>query len=110
MVGRSRAMGNDFGPFCADFLGGYLANIRGLTGDDLDAALHDPCAVLAITDPQLFTFVARHVVVETTGDHTRGMTVVDQRSWMRGGNVQWAQTIDAVAATEIILESIAAAP
>src|SRR6202023_791305 len=63
MVARARALGNNSGRFCADFLDGYLANIRALTGDGRDAALHDPCAVLAITDPQLFTLGARRVVV-----------------------------------------------
>jgi len=110
MVARLQALGNEFAHFCADLLGGYLTNIRALTGNARDAALHDPCAVLAITDPHLLDFAARHVVVETAGEHTRGMTVVDQRSWVRGGNVQWAQTIDAPAATEVILDAIAAAP
>ena len=110
MVARSRAFGNGFGRFTADFLGGYLANIRGLHGDARDAALHDPCAVLAVTDPQLLAVAKRRVAVETVGEHTRGMTVVDRRSWVRGGNVEWALTIDAPAATEIILDSIAAAP
>jgi len=110
MVSRSRAIGNGFGSFAADFLGGYLANIRALRGDGLDAALHDPCAVLAVTDPGLFDIVARRVAIETTGEHTRGMTVVDRRPWVRDGFVDWAQRIDAAAATEIVLESFAAAP
>ena len=110
MVSRSRAYGNGFGAFAADFLTGYLTNVRALSGDTRDAALHDPCAVLAVTDPQLFDIAPRHVVVETGGTHTRGMTVVDQRVWMRGGNVQWALTIDAPAAAGIILDAIGAAP
>jgi inosine-uridine nucleoside N-ribohydrolase len=110
MVARSRAFGNGFGHFGADFLEGYLENIRTLHGDALDAALHDPCAVLAVTDPQVLRSTTRRVAVETAGEHTRGMTVVDRRSWVRGGNVEWAHTIDAAAATEIILDSIAAAP
>lgn len=31
------------------------------------AAVHDPCAVMALTHPQLFTSVQRHVQVETEG-------------------------------------------
>jgi inosine-uridine nucleoside N-ribohydrolase len=59
----------------------------------------------------LFDFVQRFVEVELTGSLTRGMTLIDQRSWMsESGPVQWAQTIDAVAATNLILDSIAAAP
>ena len=69
-------------------------------------------------EPQDIAFIAkadgttqRYVEVELTGGLTRGMTLMDQRSWMaEGGPVQWAQTIDAVAATNLILDSIAAAP
>ncbi len=43
------------------------------------AALHDPCAVLALTHPHLFEFAQLHVDVEVEGELTRGMTVVDQR-------------------------------
>jgi len=110
MVSRSRALGNVFGRFAADFLGGYLANIRALGGDGHDAALHDPCAVLAVTDPHLLDVTPRPVVIETAGEHTRGMTVVDQRPWVRGGNVQWAHTIDASAATDAVLAAFADAP
>ena len=110
MVARSRAFGTAFGRFAADFLGGYLANVRVIHGDASDAALHDPCAVLAVTDPDVLRCSTHPVAIETSGEHTRGMTVVDRRSWVRGGNVEWAHTIDAPAATELILESIAAAP
>ncbi|MGO9876943.1 MAG: nucleoside hydrolase [Acidimicrobiia bacterium] len=110
IVARSGALRNAFGQFAADFLGGYLANIRALGGDAHDAALHDPCAVLAVTDPHLVDVVPRQVVIETAGDHTRGMTVVDQRPWVPGGNVEWAHTIDASAATDVVLAAFAEAP
>ncbi len=48
------------------------------------APLHDPCAVLAVSHPHLFDFRARHVVIETDGTHTRGMTLVDERGWGMG--------------------------
>ncbi len=48
------------------------------------APLHDPCAVLAVSHPELFDLRPRHVVVETTGIHTRGMTLVDERGWGMG--------------------------
>jgi inosine-uridine nucleoside N-ribohydrolase len=44
------------------------------------AAMHDPLAVLAVTHPQLFTSVQRHVSIELTGTLTRGMTVIDRRT------------------------------
>ena len=55
-----------------------LAHTTGV-GVDGTAALHDPCAVLAITHPDLFGVRARHVAIELNGTHTRGMTVVDER-------------------------------
>jgi inosine-uridine nucleoside N-ribohydrolase len=41
--------------------------------------MHDPTAVLAVTHPELFGLRPRHVAIELTGTHTRGMTVVDER-------------------------------
>lgn len=43
------------------------------------AVVHDPLAVFALTHPELFTRVRRHVDVETSGELTRGMTVIDER-------------------------------
>jgi inosine-uridine nucleoside N-ribohydrolase len=110
MVDEVAALPNAFGPFCAGFLQAYLDRVRELTGATGEAALHDPCAVLAITDPDLFTTRRRQVQVECDGRHTRGMTLVDLRPWAKGGNVEWCETIDADAATRLIVESIAAAP
>lgn len=75
-----------------------------------EAALHDPCAVLAVTHPHLITTAPRHVVVETQGEHTRGMTVVDDRGSRRRGaaNVDVAYQIDAAAAMAIVLEALGA--
>lgn len=44
------------------------------------APLHDPCAVLAVTHPELFEGTDLHVDVETSGDLTAGMTVIDRRN------------------------------
>jgi inosine-uridine nucleoside N-ribohydrolase len=57
------------------FSGTYVARSDNLRG----APVHDPCAVLALTHPSLFQQVRAHVTVETQGQHTRGMTVIDQR-------------------------------
>ena len=38
------------------------------------------CAVMALTHPELFTRSFSHVAIETAGEHTRGMTVIDQRT------------------------------
>ena len=55
-----------------------IESLRTLTGTS-EVAMHDPCAVLAVTHSDLFEFVSREVSVELTGTLTRGMTVVDER-------------------------------
>jgi inosine-uridine nucleoside N-ribohydrolase len=57
------------------FSGTYVARHDNLRG----APVHDPCAVLALTHPTLFQSMRTHVEIETQGQHTRGMTVIDQR-------------------------------
>lgn len=57
------------------YLGVYLK--RGFPG----AALHDPCAVASLTNPELFSARQYHVTVETQGKHTAGMSIVDARRW-----------------------------
>jgi inosine-uridine nucleoside N-ribohydrolase len=109
LVERCAALPNAFGPFCASFLGEYLATVRRLTGSDVDAALHDPCAVLTVARPELFGFASRGVAVELRGTHTRGMTLIDRREWMTGP-VQVAETVDSQAALAAIVEAISAAP
>jgi inosine-uridine nucleoside N-ribohydrolase len=109
LVERCAALPNLFGRFCASFLGEYLATVRRLTGSGGDAALHDPCAVLAVTHPSLFTFADRSVVVELAGEHTRGMTLIDRREWMPGP-VRVAERVDAPGALALIVEALSAAP
>lgn len=66
----------------ADLLGFFSANYlsRHDPGSMHGAAVHDPLAVFAVTHPDLFGREARHVAIETRGEHTRGMTVIDQRT------------------------------
>jgi inosine-uridine nucleoside N-ribohydrolase len=74
-----------------------------------DGAMHDPCAVLAVSHPHLFGAVPRHVVVELAGTHTRGMTVVDRRTGSGGGapNAAVTEAVDAEAVVALLLEATA---
>jgi inosine-uridine nucleoside N-ribohydrolase len=74
LPGRLAAIFADLMDF---FAGTYLG--RHDTGSIQGPAVHDPLAVLAVTHPELFERAARHVVIETSGEHTRGMTVIDER-------------------------------
>lgn len=78
--------------------------------DDMGgAAVHDPCAVMALTHPHLFTSKQVHVAVETHGRVTRGMTVIDQRSLIErpAPTCTWLTSIDADAGFAVIDEAIA---
>ncbi len=60
------------------------------------APLHDPCVVAYLLRPELFAGRDCHVVIETTGEHTMGRTVVDWSG--RGGrpaNVRVVHEVDA---------------
>ena len=87
------------------FSGTYVQRHEGMRG----AAVHDPCAVMALTHPQLFTGRRRHVVVETQGEHTRGMTLIDERRLLerREANCEVLFGVDADAAFDVIVQAIA---
>jgi inosine-uridine nucleoside N-ribohydrolase len=89
--------------FTCGLLRHYRARILELAGVDL-AALHDPCAVLAVTHPELFTFTHHRVQVELDGTHTRGMTVIDQR--IERGPVEVAWAVDAPRALALIGDAV----
>jgi inosine-uridine nucleoside N-ribohydrolase len=92
----------------ADLFGFYSAGYRQRDPSIGGAAVHDPCAVLALTHPELFTSEARHVAVETAGRLTRGMTVVDRRTSLDrpAANCDVLATIDADAAWDVIVAAI----
>ncbi|MFA5774178.1 MAG: nucleoside hydrolase [Ilumatobacteraceae bacterium] len=86
------------------FTGVYVKRHDNMSG----GAVHDPCAVMALTHPTLFQHQPHHVVVETAGVLTRGMTVIDKRGLVErlppNCDVPW--DVDADAAFAIIVESI----
>ena len=105
-IAALRASGGVVPTFVAGLFDFYVAGYREQAG--LEAApLHDPCAVLAVTHPDLFEFGARRVDVETSGEHTRGMTVADQRPRTETApNCDVAFRIDAEAALELIVGAV----
>ncbi|TNF83228.1 MAG: hypothetical protein EP301_11435 [Gammaproteobacteria bacterium] len=91
-----------------EYLHGRMLQLTG----EAAAALHDPCAVLAVTHPELFEFASRPLAVALQDPLTRGMTVVDERYAGRKAphQVEVAYRIDAEQAFEILLEALAADP
>lgn len=86
------------------FADNYISRHEHLLG----APLHDPLAVLAVTHPALFERAAHHVVVETHGEHTAGMTVIDRRRMhdREPHNCDVLMRVDADAAWQVVLAAI----
>jgi inosine-uridine nucleoside N-ribohydrolase len=106
-----RATGTRTGAVLADLLTFYArayARYRGFDGP----AVHDACAVLALTHGDLFRGCDAHVVVETAGLHTRGMTVVDRRPLveLRAPTARVLDHVDADAAFGVITAAAASFP
>lgn len=104
-VSRLRGIGTRRAEFAAqlfDYLHDRMADLVGAR----EAALHDPCAVLAVTHPELIETEPRAVDIELDGTLTRGMTVVDQRNSRRrdSANARVAYRIDADRAMDLVLE------
>lgn len=73
---------------------------------DGNTAMHDPCAVLAITHTALFGLRPRRVDVELTGAHTRGMTVIDDRRFSTATpNALVGYDVDHTTALELIVDA-----
>jgi inosine-uridine nucleoside N-ribohydrolase len=105
-IARVESLGTGIGDFVGGLLRYYAQRIVELTGEDL-AALHDPCAVLAVTHPGLFDFANHRVRIELDGTHTRGMTVIDRR--VARGPVEVAWAVDAERALELIGQAVSSA-
>ncbi len=73
-----RAIGNKSGQAAAEFLEYYSVFYRENRVElEGGAALHDPCAIAWLINPQMFTSKPCYVEVETKGELTSGATVVD---------------------------------
>jgi inosine-uridine nucleoside N-ribohydrolase len=107
-----RQLGGDRADFVADLLEFMHTRMADLVGVR-ESALHDPCAVLAVTHPHLLSFEQRSVAVELLGTHTRGMTVVDERTIRRSaqqqqsGNVEVAYQLHVAQAMQLVMETVA---
>ncbi|QIZ78327.1 pyrimidine-specific ribonucleoside hydrolase RihA [Ferrimonas lipolytica] len=77
-IDRIRAINNPVAQVTAELLDFFMIYHRdpkwGFTG----APLHDPCTIAWLLAPELFETVDCWVGIETKGEHTQGMTVVDR--------------------------------
>ena len=75
-------------------------------------AMHDVCSVLALTHAHLFESSQKFVAVDVNGNHTRGMTVIDDRQLVQrpAATATVLERIDADAGFAAICEAVAACP
>ena len=87
------------------FSGTYTSRHHHIAG----APVHDPCAVLALTHPHLFTRHLAHVEIEVQGLRTAGMTIIDRRDLkeVHEPNCDLQVDIDADAAWQVVVDAIA---
>ncbi|UOQ84369.1 nucleoside hydrolase [Gracilibacillus salinarum] len=93
-VDALRKMGNPVSGFVSDLLTFFIQAYQ----DHFDfpgGPIHDACTIIHLIDPDIFTFEHVHVAIETNGEHTYGMTVVD-RLGVTGQepNTYFATTLD----------------
>ncbi|NML43307.1 nucleoside hydrolase [Ramlibacter sp. G-1-2-2] len=102
-----RALGTDRGMLIGDLLEGYV-RIAGADGRST-MALYDPTATAALLAPGSISFTPAHLVAECSGEHTRGMTVVEWRVPRKAqANARIATTADAAAVRAVVLGGLAA--
>ncbi len=110
-IARIDALSGVLADLLAELLRFFSANYlsRHDPGSIRGAAVHDPLAVLALTHPDLFQRAARHVAIETRGEHTRGMTVIDQRAITDrpAPNCDVLNGVDDDAAFDLLVDAIA---
>ena len=102
---RIRGVGNQ----AADIVAGWLEFFYrypmeiGYSG----APVHDPCAVLVLTNPEIFKMRDLYVDIELDGALTRGETVADFRPWSdKKPNVTCAMDIDRDRYVDLLIEAL----
>jgi inosine-uridine nucleoside N-ribohydrolase len=106
VIDELRGMAGPVAAFVADLFDYYCNAYTQWSGRRV-ASLHDPCAVLSLTDPHLFTDEVMHVAIELTGTHTRGMTVADRRGRRDGPepNTTVMIAVDRAAAMPLVVQA-----
>ncbi|SPZ44357.1 Pyrimidine-specific ribonucleoside hydrolase rihA [Plesiomonas shigelloides] len=77
-IERIRAITNPIARTVAELLDFFIIYHRDPKWGFVGAPLHDPCTIAWLLRPELFTGIECHVSVETRGQYTVGMTVVDR--------------------------------
>ena len=74
---RIRQIGNPVAKVVAEWFDFFFIHVSSLGWKG--ATLHDPCAVMSLIHPEIFTMKDAYVQIETQGQYCRGATVADFR-------------------------------
>jgi len=107
-ITRLRQVGGNLAEVTADLIAHYAGVYEELYGWQ-GAPMHDPCAVAGVMMPELIQYERRWVEVELRGEHTRGMTVVDERPRLdpSESNLEVGYALDAEAMRDVLVEAVA---
>ena len=86
-IDRLTANGTTIARELGNALGYYLSRQSAMYERSF-APVHDVCAVLPFSHPDLLNYKTMHVAIECEGRHTRGMTVCDQRGIVAGDGIE----------------------
>lgn len=109
---RMATGGGAFGAFAGECTVAWIDHQRRChPGDPVQhdsCAMHDPLAVAVVTRPDLVTWRAAHVAVETASPVTRGVTVADLLTSVDppAPNCEIATAVDAAAFTDLFLDRL----
>jgi pyrimidine-specific ribonucleoside hydrolase len=106
VVARMRAMEHQIGRVAAEWMGFFGSSYRAIWEFDAPP-VHDPCTIAALIVPKLVAWRRCFVAVETSGQWTRGTTVVDLHDrYRRPPNADVAITLDAAGYWDLVLGAI----
>ena len=86
-----RNMDNDVAKTVAAWLDFFFIHLKELGWEG--ATLHDPCSILSLSHPEIFTFKDYYVDVEIKGEYSRGATIADYHN-VRNKKVNCKAVVD----------------
>ena len=102
---RIRALGNPVSDIVAKWLEFFYIFHKSIGYEG--APMHDPCAVMVLIHPEVFTMKPMHVEIETQGEYCRGCTVGDQLGLSgKAPNAQVILDVDRKAFADRLVESM----
>ena len=106
VVAAIEAIGTGPARFARELMDFFASSYKEAAGFD-HPPVHDPCAVAYVIDPTIVRAVPAPIVVETRGEHTLGMTVVDLRAPApTGTRTKVALELDHARFWDLVLDAI----